>query len=408
MVNRDTLEKVHERMNDEIVDTTQTDDVISLRDSAQAPGINLDLPSSGNWCCIAQDQSHNIHLPLFLSKPQNASDPAYKVSLSCEVRTYTDTKNYPHQNFYNNLLSHLLARHLRQVTVSDEPEYSTTELANVKIQGDSIFSHATAILNFKAYDMTQDYDSINVNGSRCNIMLRACDDARHPFWYARVLGIYHANVFFGPNFDTQPERMEFFFVRWFGRDPDWQGGPGTRRLDRIGWVPESDPSGAFGFLDPARVIRACHLIPAFVYGKTTGLLSASLARESSAGDWVNYYVSRYVPTIITSIYWLTYIPRFVDRDMMMRYLGWGIGHRNPPDFSHEANALIASSHDRELEQYDDVETPQIDPIVAQDKAQDSEDEMDGGDRSSGAELDLGGSDSDRESDHNEVVTMYNY
>ena len=34
--------------------------------------------------------------------------------------------------------------------------------------------------------------------------------------------------------------------------------------------------------------------------------------------------------------------------------------------------------------------------------------MDGGDRSSGAELDLGGSDSDRESDNNEVVAMYDY
>jgi hypothetical protein len=131
-------------------------------------------------------------------------------------------------------------------------------------------------------------------------MLRACDDARHPFWYARVLGIYHANVFFGPDFNAQPERVEFFFVWWFGRDPDWQGGPGTCRLDRIGWVPENDPSGTFGFLDPARVIRACHLIPAFCYGKMTHLLSASQARDSLTGDWVNHYVSRYVLTSNTS------------------------------------------------------------------------------------------------------------
>ena len=32
----------------------------------------------------------------------------------------------------------------------------------------------------------------------------------------------------------------------------------------------------------------------------------------------------------------------------MRFLGWGIGHRNQPDFPHEANAVIASSTDREL------------------------------------------------------------
>jgi hypothetical protein len=41
--------------------------------------------------------------------------------------------------------------------------------------------------------------------------------------------------------------------------------------------------------------------------------------------------------------------------MMMRYLGWGIGHRNPPEFSHEADSLIASTSDRELAQFGDPE-----------------------------------------------------
>ena len=34
--------------------------------------------------------------------------------------------------------------------------------------------------------------------------------------------------------------------------------------------------------------------------------------------------------------------------MMMRFLGWGIGHLNSPDFLHEANELIASDEDKEL------------------------------------------------------------
>jgi hypothetical protein len=45
--------------------------------------------------------------------------------------------------------------------------------------------------------------------------------------------------------------------------------------------------------------------------------------------------------------------RFVDRDTMMRYLGWGIGHRNPPEFSHEADSVMASTSDRELAQFGD-------------------------------------------------------
>jgi hypothetical protein len=201
-----------------------------------------------------------------------------------------------HKNFYNNLLSHLLARHLGQVSVSDEPEYTSSELENVKIQYNTIFSHATATIHYTAYDVTKDLDSINCNSKspRRDVMLKACDGARHPFWYARVLGIYHANCYFGPDSSSLPVWMEFFFVRWFRVDPDWQGGPGTCKLDQIGWVPEDDPSGAFGFLDPARVIRACHLIPAFSYGCTAHLLSPSQAREFSTGDWTNYYVSRYV------------------------------------------------------------------------------------------------------------------
>ncbi|KAF8256632.1 hypothetical protein EI94DRAFT_1821442 [Lactarius quietus] len=216
---------------------------------------NPDPPvgATGHWCRIAQNQSHKVYLPQFLNDSQNILDPAFK-------------------DFYNKLLTHLLARHLHQVTVSDEPEYTIDELANMKIQHKMMFSHATATLYYTAYNTAQDHDYINCHNLQCFIMLRACDDAGHPFC-----------------FDTRPERVEFFF-----------GGPGTCRLDRIGWVPESDPSGAFGFLDPARVIRACHLIPAFSYGKTTSLLSASQARDFLTADWVNYYVSR-----------------FVDRDMMM-------------------------------------------------------------------------------------------
>lgn len=37
--------------------------------------------------------------------------------------------------------------------------------------------------------------------------------------------------------------------------------------DHIGFVPEHD-NDAFGFVDPAQVLCACHLIPAFAYDKT--------------------------------------------------------------------------------------------------------------------------------------------
>ena len=131
-------------------------------------------------------------------------------------------------------------------------------------------------------------------------MLRAGRDALpvggHPFSYARVLGIYHANVYFGDRFESRPERMDILFVRWFKCDPTWQGGPGNRRLGRLSWVP-GHSSRVFGFLDPAHVLRACHLIPAFARGLTTCLLNLSQMRDLPSGDWANYYVSRSVRAV---------------------------------------------------------------------------------------------------------------
>jgi hypothetical protein len=83
MVNRDVLERVHERMNDEIVAaaTFNTD----FADSEESPSADMsphagDFPVSGHWCRIARDQSNKVYLPHFLSDPRNATDPAFKVS----------------------------------------------------------------------------------------------------------------------------------------------------------------------------------------------------------------------------------------------------------------------------------------------------------------------------------------
>ena len=84
----------------------------------------------------------------------------------------------------------------------------------------------------------------------------------HPYWYARILGIYHANVrYIGSNHTVsrEPQHMEFLFVRWFGRDPTPRPGWKAKHLIRLGFVPRNDET-AFGFIDPAQVIRSIHLI----------------------------------------------------------------------------------------------------------------------------------------------------
>lgn len=85
MVNREVLERVHERMNDELVATaalaTAKANFSEGESTGTTPCVNPrteDLPD--NWCHISQDQSQKIYLPRFLNESQNASDPAFKVS----------------------------------------------------------------------------------------------------------------------------------------------------------------------------------------------------------------------------------------------------------------------------------------------------------------------------------------
>jgi hypothetical protein len=228
--------------------------------------------------------------------------------------------------------------------VGDEEMFTSEELLAVDFEKDVIYPHATAGFHYTTYDVHRDRDTINTNTTRQDVMVLsnedpAGDEIRHPFWYARVLGVYHANVLYGRTAPRQKLRMDFLFVRWFGLDDDWQGGSRTLRLDRIGFVPENDLSGAFAFLEPSKVLRACHLIPAFAFGKTTSLLGpGSKFRDFHDGDWEYYYVNRYYKQL-TGHQILILASRFVDRDMVMRYLGLGVGHNNAPTFPCEEGLI---------------------------------------------------------------------
>jgi hypothetical protein len=191
------------------------------------------------------------------------------------------------------LQAHLSAR-VHGITSIDAHEFSSTQLASVIIQHNRVFPHATAAFNYTTYDVRRDQDTVGVNSERCHIMVKSNEEnedgfAAHPYWYARVLGVFHANVF--PPNSRAVRRYDLLYVRWMGRDPEWNSGPGHLRLDRVGYVPEADAE-AFGFLDPAHVLRACHLIPAFALGQTPSLLGPSWARDFTDGDWMNYYVMR--------------------------------------------------------------------------------------------------------------------
>ena len=175
--------------------------------------------------------------------------------------------------------------------------------------------------------MRRDQDSLNPR-THSDIMVLSGDDTQ-PYWYARIIGIFHAMVLqTGQKTKCgEPKKMEFLFVRWFGIDDEEIGGWRTKKLHQIGFA-EGDK--AFGFIDPADIIRGVHLIPRFSLGRTNELLGPSFARSAAEDneDWVRYYINMYVNDyyFFRFLLALTFLPRFVDRDMMMRFRGGGVGH----------------------------------------------------------------------------------
>lgn len=184
----------------------------------------------------------------------------------------------------------------------DENEFTDEDRATVIIKDNKIYSHNILRINYTTYDVRRAQDTIHPRTARRDVMLLAHDDQTthnsHPYWYARVLGIFHAQVVHvGPHSQgLHPQRMEFLWIRWLGPEPGHRSGWNSLRLDRIGFVGAAEDSPSFGFLDPINVIRAAHLLPAFAYGRTAKFLGPSLIRNAKEADddedWDSYYVNR--------------------------------------------------------------------------------------------------------------------
>lgn len=196
-----------------------------------------------------------------------------------------------------NLQQHLLHRILAKLHNPDNPIPDTKQhkcdYNKVLFKNDRIYRHNLLRINFTAYDVRRSQDVVNAATSHHNIMLLADPVSDHPFKYARVLGVYHANVLYVGHgaLDYQTYHMEFLWVRWYENTGVTRDGWKNGKLD---WVkfPSVAKKDSFGFIDPSEVLRSCHIIPRFREGKRhidgKGL---SLCAQDS-GDWVQYYVNR--------------------------------------------------------------------------------------------------------------------
>ena len=167
-----------------------------------------------------------------------------------------------------------------------------SQLNHVLFKGNRVYCHRLLRVNYTTYDLKRGFDSINPRTDHRDIMLLSdSGGCNHPFSYARVLGIFHANIIYtGPGSkDFQSRRIEFLWVRWFKALQD--GFLSWEELDSVRFLPMAD-NDAFGFVDPANVLRGCHVIPSYADGRLhpNGIAISHCAGDSD--DWKQYYINR--------------------------------------------------------------------------------------------------------------------
>ncbi len=186
-----------------------------------------------------------------------------------------------------------------QPEASSCSEFSTVDRQSLIIIGERIYEHKVLRINYTSYDIRREQDIVNPR-TGSDIMMFAPEDERdaHPYWYARVIGIYHVLVRDKNDMDTAgtSRHIDFLWVRWYGIDENYRAGIQAKRLHRVGFL-NAEEDGAFGFIDPNDVLRSIHLIPTFVLGTTDMLLEGhSIARrpDEDDEDYERYYVNLYV------------------------------------------------------------------------------------------------------------------
>ncbi|KAH6904929.1 hypothetical protein BKA70DRAFT_1431513 [Coprinopsis sp. MPI-PUGE-AT-0042] len=185
--------------------------------------------------------------------------------------------------------------------------------ASVELYNNRIYTQQTMRVKYTTYDVRREEDVVRLE-SKPNIMvLRDTPahggSAEDPYLYGQVIGIYYADVMFVGELrdgtrNYHSHRIDFLWVRWYRPVSPRQ----ALRLQELQFEPLRSPS-AFGFLDPAKVVRGVHLIPRFSSGRAPPAKSSWAASRKL--EWNIYYLNR-----------------FADRDMLMRYHSkLAIGHR---------------------------------------------------------------------------------
>lgn len=178
------------------------------------------------------------------------------------------------------------------------PSLDDTTCNFVFFKCESLYQHKIIRVNYTTYDMRRGTDIVKPEGPCCNIMLLenhtdGSDSSKlHQFMYARVLGVYHADVIYtGPGMQNfEPRTFQMLWVRWYEVVDPGHSGWDTSTLDILRFPPLHQDN-SFDFVDPEVVLRGCHILPAFHKGKRKSNVNVSRYVKDSK-DYLLYYVGR--------------------------------------------------------------------------------------------------------------------
>ena len=199
------------------------------------------------------------------------------------------------QDFIPRLKDHLLAHHNNIPYDRDKHTFSDKERDTITFIGNRIYKHNVLHINYTTYDLRCAQDSINVCTHPYIMTLGHEDEEEetkyHPYWYAKVLGIFHVNMRRLGHMETK--RMEFLWVHWFGHNLDYEGSFETYQLHRIGLTDSEDPT-SYRFLNPDDVLWSVHLIATFSPNERKQEAQDSNDLDGDMLFTEFYYVSMYV------------------------------------------------------------------------------------------------------------------
>ena len=174
------------------------------------------------------------------------------------------------------------------------------------------------------------------------ILLPETDPSAHPYWYAHIIGIFHTLVHHGSL--PGPIRLDLLWVHWYGLDPNcrWQLSWRGRKLPALRMTLTRNPLRLGSFI-----------LHRWYVGSISSQASTMDSPETSWNHLLHVYLTKVISilnfttltgnslTILINCLFTFSSSSFVDREVVMRFRGGGVGHRNTQDAT---NWFMADRH----------------------------------------------------------------